>query len=73
LNRCGERVRSIVDPLAAVILFYPVGDEDVRIALSFAVAIRGEDDLLSIGTEHRESVKGIVIRDAFKAAAINVN
>lgn len=56
-----------------LILIYPVGDEDIRFALSFAVAIRGEDDLLSVGAEHREAVKGVVIRDAFKAAAINVH
>src|SRR6266850_7126225 len=55
------------------VLIHPVGNEDVCIALGFAVTIRGEYELFAVLRKHREAIKRLVKCYLFQARAIDIN
>src|ERR1051325_6214939 len=54
-------------------MLHPISDEDVRLALHFAVAVRGPHELFAVGREHGERIKLRVRRDLLEAAPIGVH
>src|SRR5688572_12485214 len=51
----------------------PVSDEEIGIGLDRGMAIRGPDELLAVGREHREAVEGGAERHLLEARAVEVD
>ena len=55
------------------LLIDPVANENICLALFSIKTVGAENKLLPVHREHGKTVEGIVIRDAFKGCAVNID
>src|SRR6516164_8367452 len=72
---CEVLLRDLATASAPVFvwLLHPVGDEDVCLVGSLAVAVGGPDEALPVGGEHGESIEIGVVGDALLSGAVFVD
>src|SRR5947199_4496079 len=51
----------------------PIGNKNIRLTLLRAMAIRSEDQFLSVRRKHRKAVKRVVVGNPLHPCAVNVN
>jgi len=56
-----------------MILFCPISNKHVCISCAPVISIAAEDQFFTIGAEHGESIKAIIMADLFQTGSISID